>query len=598
MRSIRLALPFLIAAGVSACATTQVDPVADAPRAEAPPAEAPPPLPAEYTPAFDAAKLDSHVKTLSDDSFEGRGPATPGETKTVEYLVQQLQGAGVEPAGDLVNGQRGWTQRVPLLKSDIVGDPVVTIHRGSAGTRLAQGTEVAIRAPMNGQQQIRLNRVPMVFVGYGVTAPERQWDDFKDVDVKGKVIVALINDPDFEGGEGDFGGKAMTYYGRWTYKYEEAARRGAAGIILIHETEPASYGWATVQNSNTNTMFDIVRDNPAAAHAPVNGWIQLDKAQAMMSSAGLDFDTLKAAAKRKDFRPVDLKTNMSVTLNARTEVITSYNVAGRVTGSTYPNETVIYTAHHDHIGVGQPDSNGDRIFNGAIDNATGTAHVIEQARAFAAGPRPQRSVLFLFVGAEEKGLLGSEYYAANPLYPLATTAGVLNTDSMGVYGKARNFSMSGNAKFGLLDMTVEEAAKRGRSFTPDANPGAGLFFRSDHFPFAQEGVPALSFRSGNDLVEGGVARGQALAADYTAKRYHQQDDEWQPGWDYTGMIDDAQLLHAVGQRLANSRDWPNWSQDSEFRATRDQTAAQRGETAAPAPAPAPDAAPAPSGERG
>jgi Zn-dependent M28 family amino/carboxypeptidase len=594
MRLVRFAVP-LILAGLAACATTPPEPLLVPPVAVA---DSPPALPAPFEPQFDAARLDAHVKTLSDDSFEGRAPATPGETKTVEYLVQQLQAAGVEPGGDLAGGQRQWTQRVPLLKSDIAGQPAITLHRGSASTRLAQGPDIAVRSPMNGQTAIRLDRAPMVFVGYGVTAPERQWDDFKDLDVKGKVIVALINDPDFEGGEGDFGGKAMTYYGRWTYKYEEAARRGAAGIILVHETAPASYGWATVENSNTNTMFDIVRQDPASAHAPVNGWIQLERAKAMMAGAGLNFDQLKAAARRRDFRPVDLKTAMSVSLDAKTEVITSYNVVGKVTGSAYPDETVIYTAHHDHIGVGKPDSNGDAIFNGAIDNATGVAHVLEQARAYAAGPRPQRSVVFLFVGAEEKGLLGSEYYVANPLYPLATTAGVLNTDSMGVYGPARNFSMSGSARFELLDMLVEEGARRGRSFTPDANPGAGLFFRSDHFPFAQAGVPAISFRSGNDLVNGGTARGTALSADYTANRYHQPDDEWRPDFDYSGLVEDARLLHAVGRRLANGRDWPNWSSDSEFRGERDKSAGQRGEASSPPPAAAAPVAPVRSGERG
>jgi Zn-dependent M28 family amino/carboxypeptidase len=545
--------------------------------------------------SFDPARLDTHVKTLSSDEFEGRGPATPGEQKTVAYLVQQLQAAGVEPGGEVVNGQRQWTQRVPLLKSDIVGTPTITLHRGTATTALKQGPDIAIRSPLNGQTQINLSNAPMVFVGYGVTAPERGWDDFKGVDVKGKVIVTLVNDPDFEGGEGEFGGKAMTYYGRWTYKYEEAARQGAAGVIVIHETAPASYGWATVENSNTNTMFDIVRQNPAEAHAPVNGWIQLEHARALFKNAGLDFDAAKAAAKRKDFQPVDLKTNMSVALNAKTEVITSYNVAGRLTGTTRPDETVIYSAHHDHLGIGQPDANGDRIFNGAIDNATGTAHVLEQARAFATGPRTQRSIVFLFVGAEEKGLLGSEYYAANPIYPLAKTAGVINTDSMGVFGPAKNFSISGLVKLELLDLLVEEGKKQSRYFSPDPRPEAGGFFRSDHFPFSREGVPAISFRSGNDLVEGGTARGNALAADYTAKRYHQQDDEWQPGWNYGGMVNDATLLHQLGLRLANSNIWPNWSTDSEFRAARDATASERG-AAAPAPAPAPK--PAKPGERG
>ena len=543
--------------------------------------------------SFDPARLDTHVKTLSSDEFEGRGPATPGEQKTVAYLVQQLQAAGVEPGGEVVNGQRQWTQRVPLLKSDIVGTPTITLHRGTATTALKQGPDIAIRSPLNGQTQINLSNAPMVFVGYGVTAPERGWDDFKGVDVKGKVIVTLVNDPDFEGGEGEFGGKAMTYYGRWTYKYEEAARQGAAGVIVIHETAPASYGWATVENSNTNTMFDIVRQNPAEAHAPVNGWIQLEHARALFKNAGLDFDAAKAAAKRKDFQPVDLKTNMSVALNAKTEVITSYNVAGRLTGTTRPDETVIYSAHHDHLGIGQPDANGDRIFNGAIDNATGTAHVLEQARAFATGPRTQRSIVFLFVGAEEKGLLGSEYYAANPIYPLAKTAGVINTDSMGVFGPAKNFSISGLVKLELLDLLVEEGKKQSRYFSPDPRPEAGGFFRSDHFPFSREGVPAISFRSGNDLVEGGTARGNALAADYTAKRYHQQDDEWQPGWNYGGMVNDATLLHQLGLRLANSNIWPNWSTDSEFRAARDATASERG---AAAPAPAPE--PAKPGERG
>ena len=574
---------------LASCATT-VAPVVSEPPAVAAPT-------AEYRPTFDAARLDSHVKTLSDDSFGGRGPATEGETKTVAYLIEQFRAAGLEPAGDLANGQRAWTQRVPLLKSDIVGSPTVSITQGGNAMRMQQGEQIAIRSPLNGEKQVRQTNVPLVFAGYGVTAPERQWDDFKGVDVRGKMLVVLVNDPDFEGGEGDFGGKAMTYYGRWTYKYEEAARRGAAGLLVIHETEPASYGWATVKNSNTNTMFDIVRQNAAAEHAPIEGWIQRDVAANLFKGAGLDLEAMKAAARRKDFKPVDLKATMSTSLDAKTEVITSYNVAARVPGTARPDETVIYTAHHDHIGIGQPDANGDRIFNGAIDNATGTAHLIEQARAFAAGPRPERTVLFLAVGAEEKGLLGSEYYAANPLYPLAKTVGVLNTDSMGVYGPARNFSTSGLAKLELLDMLISQGARMGRSFTPDPRPESGGFYRSDHFPFAKEGVPAISFRSGNDLVEGGTERGNALSADYTAKRYHQQDDEWQPGWDYRGMIADAELLNALGMQLANGTIWPNWSQDSEFRAARDRSAGERGGAVAPSPAiqPAPVETP---GERG
>jgi Zn-dependent M28 family amino/carboxypeptidase len=544
------------------------------------------PLAGQSAPTFEPARLDAHIKTLSSDEFEGRGPATAGEQKTVAYLVQQLQAAGVEPGGEIVNGQRQWTQRVPLLKSDITGAPAISLNRGGTVTQLRQGPDIAVRSPLNGQTNISLNNVPMVFVGYGVSAPERGWDDFKGVDVKGKVIVTLINDPDFDGGEGSFGGKAMTYYGRWTYKFEEAARRGAAGVIIVHETEPASYGWATVQNSNTNTMFDIVRQNPGEAHAPVNGWIQLEQARTLFRNAGLDFDAAKAAAKTKAFQPLDLKTGLSVKLNAKTEVITSYNVAGRLTGTTRPDETVIYSAHHDHLGIGQPDANGDRIFNGAVDNASGTSHVLEQARAFAAEPRTQRSLLFLFVAAEEKGLLGSEYYAANPLYPLSKTAGVINTDSMGIFGPAKNFSISGLVKLDLLDMLVEEGKRQNRYFSPDPRPEAGGFFRSDHFPFSKEGVPAISYRSGNDLVEGGTARGNALASDYTAKRYHQPDDEWQPSFVYTGVVQDAQMLHSLGSRLANGCEWPNWSQDSEFRASRDATAADRQGACVAAPRPA------------
>lgn len=549
------------------------------------------PLTAQPAPQFSPQRLEAHVKELSDDRYEGRGPATRGETMTVDYLTRQFQAAGLQPGGEVVNGRRQWTQRVPLLKSDIVGTPVVTLRTTQGPRQLTQGNEIAVRSPLNGQTEVRLANAPLVFAGYGVTAPERQWDDFKDLDVRGKVLVVFVNDPDFEGGEGDFGGKAMTYYGRWTYKYEEAARRGAAGLLVIHETEPASYGWNTVKNSNTNTMFDIVRQNPASAHSPLEGWIQRDAADALFRNAGLTFEQAKAAAQRRDFRPVDLKATLDAAYQAKTEVITSYNVAARLPGKRRPDETVIYTAHHDHIGVGAPDANGDTIYNGAVDNATGIAHLIEQARAFAKAPRTDRSVVFLAVGAEEKGLLGTEYYVSNPLYPLAKTVAVLNTDSMGIHGPARNFSISGTARLELLDRLIANASQQNRSFSPDPRPEAGGFFRSDHFPFAKRGVPAVSFRSGNDLVNGGIARGNALAAEYTDKRYHQQDDEYQPGWDFSGMVQDAQLLHLVGRELANSTAWPNWSQDSEFRATRDQSAGERGGSAAPAAAAAP-------GERG
>jgi Zn-dependent M28 family amino/carboxypeptidase len=533
------------------------------------------PVVAADTGSFSPQRLSQHIQTLGSDAYEGRGVNTRAEVKTIDYIVGQFNAAGLQPGGEVVNGQRQWTQRVPLLQSEIAGDPIVTIQNAGGGMRLTQGNEISVRAPQNGQNQIRIDNAPLVFVGYGVSAPERRWDDFKSQDVRGKVIVVLVNDPDFEGGEGDFGGKAMTYYGRWTYKYEEAARRGAAGVMIVHETAPASYGWNTVKNSNTNVQFDIVRQDPAAAHTPFETWIQRDVAVELFRKAGLDFEQAKQAAKRRDFQPLDLKSTVSATANAKVETITSHNVVGLLPGKAHPDETVIYSAHWDHLGIGKPDANGDNIYNGALDNASGISHLIEQARAFAKGPRPDRSVVFLAVTAEEKGLLGSEYYAANPLYPLSKTVGVLNTDSMGLNGPEKNFSISGTAKLDLLDDLIAEGKKQGRYFTADPHPESGGFYRSDHFSFAKVGVPAISFKAGNDLVNGGTARGEAIAREYTEKRYHQPDDEFQSVWDFRGQAEDAQLLHMLGERLANSREWPNWSSDSEFRATRDQSGADR-----------------------
>ena len=522
-------------------------------------------------PSFSPARLSDHIKTLASDAFEGRGPATPGETKTVAYIVQQMQQAGLQPGGPLVHGKRQWTQDVPLLRSQIVGTPMLSID----GKPLTQGNEIAVRAPMNGARVIDLAHAPLVFVGYGVKAPERNWDDFKGVDLRGKIMVVLINDPDFETGDGDFGGKAMTYYGRWTYKYEEGARQGAAGVLVIHETDPASYGWATVKNSNINTQFDIVRKDPAASHTGMEAWIQRDLAVQLFRDSGLDFEALKKQAQTRDFRPVVLKPTLSAHYAADTSVITSHNVLGRLPGAKHPGETVMYTAHWDHLGVGQPDAKGDRIYNGAVDNASGVSELLELGRAFAQAPRTDRSLVFMTVTAEEKGLLGSEYYAANPVYPLATTVGAINMDALSVAGRAHDFTISGTAKLGLLDVLIAEGAKHGRSYTPDPRLEAGGFYRSDHFSMAKRGVPAISFGSGRDLLNGGIERGAQIARDYTRDRYHQPADEWQADWDLSGMAEDAGLLYDLGRDLANSRAWPNWSADSEFRAERDKTAAQR-----------------------
>ncbi|WP_019830946.1 M28 family metallopeptidase [Sphingomonas sp. PR090111-T3T-6A] len=522
-------------------------------------------------PVFSPQRISDHIKTLSSDAFEGRGPATAGEVKTVAYITQQMQAAGLEPGGPLVNGKRQWTQDVPLLRSEISGQAAVSI----GGQALTQGSEIAIRAPMNGQKTVAIADAPLVFVGYGVNAPERKWDDFKGVDLHGKIMVVLINDPDFETGQGDFGGKAMTYYGRWTYKYEEGARQGAAGVLVIHETDPASYGWATVKNSNTNPQFDIVRKDPASVHTAMEAWIQRDLAVQLFKDSGLDFEALKKQAQTRDFKPVTLKATLSAKYAADTGVITSHNVLGRLPGARHPNETVMYTGHWDHLGVGAPDAKGDRIYNGAVDNGTGIAELIEIGRAFAHAPRTDRSLVFMAVTAEEKGLLGSEYYAANPVYPLATTAGVINMDALSVAGRAHDFTISGTAKLGLLDDLIAEGKKQNRTYTPDPRVEAGGFYRSDHFSMAKRGVPAISFGSGRDLLNGGVERGTQIARDYTRDRYHQPADEWSADWDLSGMAEDADLLYDLGRDLANSRQWPDWSADSEFRAERDKTAAQR-----------------------
>jgi Zn-dependent M28 family amino/carboxypeptidase len=527
-------------------------------------------------PDFSAARVSDDDRILASDAFEGRGPATPGEEKAVGYIVKQMQAAGLQPGGDLVSGKRAWTQDVPLLRSDISGAPQVS----AGGQTLTQGTEIAIRAPLDGSKKVDIANAPLVFVGYGVTAPEKKWDDFKGVDLHGKVMVVLINDPDFEtamAGQpgGDFGGKTMTYYGRWTYKYEEAARRGAAGVLIVHEYAPASYGWPTVKNSNTNTQFDIVRKNAAAVHTPMEAWITRDEAVSLFKASGLDFDAEKKQAQTRAFKPVTLKPDFTAHYAANVGVIHSKNVLGRLPGTTHPDQTVIYSAHWDHLGVGQPDAKGDRIYNGAADNASGVAALLELGRAYAQAPRTARSVVFLAVTAEEKGLLGSDYYASDPVYPLATTAGVFNMDGPFGLGAAKDFTISGSAKLGLLDMLEAEGTKQGRHYSPDSRPEAGSFFRSDHFSFAKKGVPAISYGQGIDLVNGGTERGKQLRDAYVKDRYHQPADEWSPQMDFTGVPQVLGLLYATGRDLADSGAWPNWSADSEFRAARDATASQR-----------------------
>ena len=531
--------------------------------------------PAAATPgvSIDPARLEQHVRTLAADDFLGRGPATPGEEKTVAYIAEQFRAAGLQPGGP--NGS--WYQDVPLQQSEIVGTPELAFTVAGSRQALTQGEQIAVRASMQNVARVDLRNAPVVFLGYGVKATERNWDDFKGQDMRGKVGIVLINDPDFETGQGDFGGKAMTYYGRWTYKYEEAARQGLAGLLVVHETAPASYGWATVKNSNINTMFDIVRANPAEVHPLVEGWIQRDLAVELLRAAGHDFEALKRQAQTRAFQPVALdNVTFSASYGIRQATIRSKNVLGRLPGATRPNETILYGAHWDHLGVGAPDATGDSIYNGAVDNATGVAALIELARAFASGPRPDRSVVFAAWAAEEKGLLGSEYYAANPVYPLETTAAGFNIDALSPTGPARDMLVVGYGQSELEDRLETVLGASGRVIARDPHPEAGYFFRSDHFPMAKRGVPMLYIDSGVDLLSGGTAAGDAADAAYRRDRYHQPADEYDAAtWNFTGMAQDVTALHVLGRQLASSGDWPNYRTTSEFRPVRDASSGRR-----------------------
>jgi Zn-dependent M28 family amino/carboxypeptidase len=524
----------------------------------------------------DPARLSIDVKLLSSDAFEGREPGTRAEKRTVLFIIDRMKEAGLQPGGALVGGRRGWTQDVPLAKFVFTGPTNLFLTLGGRVQPLVQGQHVAIRAPQTNTERLAIVNAPLVFVGYGVQAPERNWDDYQGVDLHGKIAVVLVNDPDFETGQGDFGGKAMTYYGRWTYKYEEGARRGALGILIVHETAAASYGWATVVNSNTGAVYDIVRADPAQAHVPMEGWIQRDTAVALFKHAGLDFEALKKLAQTREFKPVTLPgVALSAAAHVSHETLVSKNVLGRLPGTTKPDETLIYSAHWDHFGVLPPGSAGsDRILNGAVDNGTGVAALLELGRLFGAAPRIARSIVFLATTAEERGLLGAEYYAANPLYPLETTVADINMDVLGTYGPTKDVSTFGDTQNGLLADLMELAQVQGRTYTPDTSPEAGHFFRSDHFALSKLGVPAMSFSPGDDLVNGGVAAGRAHREDYYAHRYHQPGDEWTPAMDFRGEALDVTLLYNLGRKLATSG-WPQWNAGSEFKEIRDKSVGQR-----------------------
>jgi len=532
-------------------------------------------VPAQTSPHFDGARVSHHIELLASDAFAGRGPGAAGETNSIDYIAAQFRSAGLQPGGDLKDGKRSWMQDVPLLCASIHGTPSIRLTNGGTTTPLTPGEQIVVRAALTGQKHVSFENVPMIFVGYGVTAPERHWDDYKGIDVRGKLLVVLISDPDFENETGASAGRSMTYYGRHTYKYEEAVRRGAAGLLIVHETGSTGYHWSVVKHTLGDQQCENKRQATATSHTPFESWIQHDVAVQLFADSGLDFAALGKSAQTRAFQPVPLKATLSADYAVDAVTTMSHNVVARIAGKRHPAETLIYSAHWDHLGIGEPDARGDRIYHGALDNASGTAMLIEMARAFKAAPPPDRSVVFIAFTAEEKLFLGSAYYAAAPLYPLATTVGLLNMDILSPYGPARNFTVfGGNAKVELLEDFIEAGRKQGLYFTPHPDP-SGLYYRVDQISLAKVGVPAITVDIGNNLVDGGVARGDAQSEAFYRDRYHTPSDRWEPGWDTRGELQAGELLFAVGERLANSREWPNWHADSEFRAPRDATAAQR-----------------------
>jgi len=523
--------------------------------------------PAGITPSIDTMK--EVVKEISSDAYEGRAPGTVGEEKTLAYLVQRFEALGLKP------GNKGsWFQDVPLVEISAKNVSPLRFTGGKAPLSLDYGSQMVVGTYRTTQPHIEVKDSPVVFVGYGINAPERKWNDYAGVNVRGKTVIILVNDPDYQTPalRGPFGGRAMTYYGRWTYKFEEAARQGAAAAIIVHDTVPAAYGWNVVQSSWTGAQHVADNANGNAEQSAAVGWMQKDKAAALMASAGLNLDTLSAAAKKRGFKAVPLKgIKASLSFDNMTRKHSSKNVVALLPGKTRPNEYVLYAAHWDHLGHCKEAPDGDDICNGAIDNATGTAALIALAEANVKAGATDRSQVFLAVTAEESGLLGSAYYGNHPVFPLGQTVGGVNMDALSMAGLARNVVVVGKGK-SQLDTYLDRAlAAQKRVASLEPTPEKGFYYRSDHFSFAKHGVPMLYFEGGQDLVKGGTAAGAAAAKDYEEHRYHGPKDEYDPKWDWSGVKADLKLYYDVGRALANTQDWPNWTPGDEFRAIRDRS---------------------------
>jgi Zn-dependent M28 family amino/carboxypeptidase len=512
--------------------------------------------------AISASEYERHIVTLASDEFEGRKPGTAGERKTVDYLVAEFKKLGLQP------GNRGaWTQEVPIV--EITAGTDAELKLGDAA--LAYGKDMVIWTKRVAPE-VTLADSPLVFVGHGVVAPEAGWNDYAGVDMRGKTAVILINDPGFAtGDEKLFRGRAMTYYGRWTYKFEEAARQGATAAIIIHDDEPAAYPWDTVQNSWMGPQLDTASPDGNAGRIAIEGWVTRAAGDALLQANGLSYADLVKAASRPGFKPIELRQRASGSLRNAIRRASSSNVLAMIPGSKRPDEVVVYMAHWDHLGRSLGRS-GDNIFNGALDNASGTAGLLAIAKAFAESPRrPERSVVFLGLTLEESGLLGSAYYASNPVFPLRKTVAALNMDAMSWGGPTRDVSVIGFGASELEEYLAVAAKTQDRVLRMEPTPEKGFFYRSDHFNFAKVGVPALYFKMGVEDREKGVEWARAKQAEYTLRDYHKPSDEWRPGTDLRGSLEDLALLHVVGARLAREKRFPNWYPSSEFRSARDRT---------------------------
>jgi Zn-dependent M28 family amino/carboxypeptidase len=508
------------------------------------------------------ASIREHVKTLASDDFQGRKPFTEGETKTLDYLVSQLKSLGIEPG----NGD-SYFQEVPMVELTAVPSETMTVSGGLSNISLQLSTDFVVYSERV-IEEVNLENSELVFAGYGVVAPEYDRNDYEGLDVKGKTVVVLVNDPGFGSGDSTlFKGETMTYYGRWTYKFEEAARQGAAGCLIVHQTVPAGYPWAVVQNSWSGASLFLDQSNGAYQLA-VQGWITREAAIELFKTSGKEIDNFNELARSRDFRPMELGISASVSVKNVIKKSVSQNVVGKITGIKRPEETIIYSAHWDHLGIGL-ELDGDSIYNGAHDNATGSAGLLAIAEAFSKSSKPDRTAVFLWVTAEEQGLLGSKFYADNPIYDVKKTVANINMDGLPYIGKMKDLTIVGYGQSEMDDIATRLAEKQGRYVIPDPEPGKGYFFRSDHFHFARVGIPPLYASGKYEHWDKGVEYAQEKSLEFLTNAYHKPADEYDESWDMSGAWLDAQLMYEIGRELGNSETWPKWKEGSEFKTMRD-----------------------------